>query len=326
MLVGVSINNNDWEYVTSVKYNNVDLTKLGNIQNSDDSRVEIWSLTAPDTGTHNVVVNLNEEMRDGATAGVETFMGVNQSNPLGSYNFNEDDGSIASVAVSSATDNLVFDTVCCETCDSYTVGSGQTQRWQLSADGGRVIGAGSTESGATLVNMTWTLESSDHWAIGAVSVNCLGATAIDTIAEEDWESGGWSGGSGWTNSWSHSGDSSVDTSGEHAGSYHVRLRINTGYIKRAVNLNGRTNARLLFWAKAASFESGEEAYARVSPNDVDWYTVHTWVNGDDDDEYHYFDIDLSAYSMTSEFWIAFDAEMSSTGDRFYVDDIQVVGA
>ena len=35
------------------------------------------------------------------------------------------------------------------------------------------------------------------------------------------------------------------------------------------------------------------------------------------------DIDLSPYTMSSEFYIAFDSEMSGTGDYFYVDDLLV---
>ena len=30
--------------------------------------------------------------------------------------------------------------------------------------------------------------------------------------------------------------------------------------------------------------------------------------------------------MTSEFWIAFDSGMNSGNDRFYVDDLRIVGA
>ena len=35
------------------------------------------------------------------------------------------------------------------------------------------------------------------------------------------------------------------------------------------------------------------------------------------------DIDLSPYTMSSQFYIAFDAQMSGTGDYFYVDDLLI---
>jgi hypothetical protein len=53
--------------------------------------------------------------------------------------------------------------------------------------------------------------------------------------------------------------------------------------------------------------------------------VKTWVDGEDDNVYRFWDFDLSAYPLTSTFWIAFDANMSNTGDYFYVDYLWVVG-
>ena len=156
--------------------------------------------------------------------------------------------------------------------------------------------------------------------------------AFDTtvpIATDDFESGGWAGGAGWLYDWYHTGDldAQVTTSGTpYEGSYHLLLRDNSGaYVDRAVDLSAYTTARLQFQAKTNSFEAGEEAYCYVSANGTDWTTVHTWVNGDDDNTYHFFDIDLSPYGLTSEFWIAFEADMSGNQDYFYVDDIKIVG-
>jgi hypothetical protein len=102
------------------------------------------------------------------------------------------------------------------------------------------------------------------------------------------------------------------------------LRDDTGYAARSADLSGQSGLRLQFWAKADSFEAGEAAYCLVSSNGTDWTTVRTWVNGDDDDVYRFHDVDLSPYSMTSEFWIAFDAEMGNAQDLFYVDYVTVV--
>lgn len=93
---------------------------------------------------------------------------------------------------------------------------------------------------------------------------------------------------------------------------------------RALNLPGSTSVRLQFWAKAESFEPREFATLSVSPNGTTWTTVRTWVDGDDDGVYRFEDIDISSFTMSSEFWIAFDAEMSDTGDYLYVDDLNVV--
>ena len=140
------------------------------------------------------------------------------------------------------------------------------------------------------------------------------------IASDDFESGGWSGGSGWLWPWYHGGDATVTTSGTpHGGSYHVRLSRSTGYIDRAVNLSGKSNVRLQFWAKADSFEGSEYAVCNIYDG-VAWYTVETWTDEDDDNLYHFYDIDLSGYNMSSQFYVAFDAQMG-TGDYLYIDDL-----
>ena len=82
-----------------------------------------------------------------------------------------------------------------------------------------------------------------------------------------------------------------------------------------------SNVHLQFWAKANSFESGETAVCNIYDGVV-WDTVQTWVNGDDDNIYHFYDIDLSGYNMYNQFYITFEANMSGTGDYLYIDDVK----
>jgi len=145
------------------------------------------------------------------------------------------------------------------------------------------------------------------------------------IASDDFESGGWNGGSGWLGAWGYSGDAEVTTQGTpYEGNYHLRLRSSTGYVNRAVDLSGQTDVRLQFWAKAYSFESGETATCLVSSNGTDWTVVKTWLEGDADNIYHFYDIDLSGFTMSSEFYIAFDVDLSHTNDQLYIDDVALV--
>ena len=145
-----------------------------------------------------------------------------------------------------------------------------------------------------------------------------------TKAREDFESGGFSGGSGWLYGWSASGEAAViDTAAPYQGRYHLRLRADTGYVERAVDLSAATTARLTFWAKAQSFEEGEEAYCLVSDNDIDWYNEVTWVDGQDDNTYKFYEVNLSSYNLSDEFRIAFSANMTQTTDNFYVDNLEI---
>lgn len=153
--------------------------------------------------------------------------------------------------------------------------------------------------------------------------NTFGTASCFGIACDNFESGGWSGGTGWLWGWWHEGDSAVTTTGTpHAGTYHLRLRYYTGYVDRALDLSGRSNVRLQFWAKVSSFESGDYLDLLVGPS-ASMTIVKTWTAADSDDTYHFVDIDLSPYTMSSEFYIALDAEMSGTLDYFYVDDMVV---
>jgi len=145
------------------------------------------------------------------------------------------------------------------------------------------------------------------------------------LAWDDFESAGLTGGSGWLTTWQASGDYAVTTAGTaYQGSYHLRLRSDDGHATREVDLSGKSNVHLQFWAKANSFEGAENAQLLVSSNGSTWTTVKTWVNGDDDNVYHFWDFDLSAYSLTSTFWIAFDSNMGQTSDQLYVDDVNIV--
>ena len=144
------------------------------------------------------------------------------------------------------------------------------------------------------------------------------------IASDNFESGGWSGGSGWSDNWTYGGTSSVTTTGTpYQGSYHLMLQNSDGTARRSVDLSEQGVVHLRFWAKADSFEGSENARARISSNGVDWTTIHEWVNGDDDNQYHFYDIDLTPYTFTDHFWIRFVANMSQNTDFFYVDNIDI---
>lgn len=184
MLVGVTLNNYNSETVSSITYNGAALTPVGSVASTTNIRVEIWRLIAPTTGTHDVVITFSANLRYGAKAGVATFTGAHQTTPLGTFaSANGNSAGPATVNVTSATNELVFDTVGCQGdedglfCSSLSVGGGQTQLWNLSAlegstNGEQTLAAASTEPGAASVTMSWTIApaSAAPWAIGAVPI------------------------------------------------------------------------------------------------------------------------------------------------------------
>jgi hypothetical protein len=150
------------------------------------------------------------------------------------------------------------------------------------------------------------------------------AAAPTTVAEDGFESGAWKGGTGWLNEWTNHGASSITIDGHpYEGKYHMLLTGPDGYVARATDLSTASVAHLRFWAKASSLEDYDYAHCLVSSDGVDWTTVYTWDIKAADDVYHYYDIDLSDYKLTSEFWIAFQVEMKDADDYFNLDDISV---
>jgi len=146
------------------------------------------------------------------------------------------------------------------------------------------------------------------------------------IATENWELGSFSGGSGWLNSWSvEGGNDAMVTSqnGPFEGTFHLRLRSSDGLVRRDVNLSGKTGVHLTFYAKVEGFEGSDSAIAKVSSDGTNWATVKTWSSADSDRVYELVDIDLSGFTMSDQFFIAFEGNMNNPSDRLLIDNIEV---
>ena len=151
-------------------------------------------------------------------------------------------------------------------------------------------------------------------------------TYADTTLATDGFEDGDDGGTGlWVDGWEYSGDAKIhNKSAPHSGSKHLRLRRATGRAERELDLSGLSNVRLQFWGKAEHFSGSQTATAEVSADGITWTTLHTWVDGDDDEQYHFFDLLIPDELLTENFFIAFDAEMGGTKDKLYIDDIEII--
>jgi hypothetical protein len=180
------------------------------------------------------------------------------------------------------------------------------------------------------LNMVWvssqdTSGSLDEIHSGHFMKNYL-IPSLNGIALDDFESGGWNGGSsGWSEAWSLTGDASVTTRDGAADEshYHLGLRQSNGVAVRQIDMSGISNAHLSFMWKARSFEAGETATMEVY--DGSWRTVFTASNGDDDNEYHVADVDLSSYNMVSDFRVRIKSNMGNASDYFYIDHVLITG-
>ncbi|HEX9636205.1 MAG TPA: hypothetical protein VGB99_01630, partial [Acidobacteriota bacterium] len=203
LIVGVSIRNSGSQTVSSVTYGGVGLTQVGAISNSNKARVEIWRLVAPATGANDVEVTMSAAAR--FVAGAASFTDVDQSAPLGAFSSNTGSSTTPTVDLSGLLEGeVVIDTIANENLATGNplpiAGAGQTERWNdrttSSSAGENTPGAGSTEPAPAAggsINMSWTLEASRNWAIGAVvlkptnpangiSVNGVSSTTGDTAS------------------------------------------------------------------------------------------------------------------------------------------------
>ncbi|HEX5367821.1 MAG TPA: S8 family serine peptidase, partial [Dehalococcoidia bacterium] len=151
------------------------------------------------------------------------------------------------------------------------------------------------------------------------------ATTVNSTVTENWESNSWTGGTGWLgSSWTRAGSSPTITtsSGPHDGTHHLMLRSN-GSVTRTLSLSGYSGATLTYWAKAYSWESGDGASVQVSTNGSTWTTLQSFSNGQDDNAYHQYQVNLSAYGGDATVYLRFQGQMSATNDYFYVDSIGI---
>jgi len=144
---------------------------------------------------------------------------------------------------------------------------------------------------------------------------------------DDFETGTFTGGVGWLADWTTENNAGVIKQGTpYEGQYHVLMKNSDSDVQRSADLAGQTGLSLQFWAKARTFEASDTVSCQISSNGADWNTVQTWANGDDDEVYRFYDIDLASYApYSSAFWVRFESGMNQNNDYFYVDALQVVG-
>ena len=167
MLVSVATDPHG-ESVASITYNGVNLTLVGTEDAGDHSRVEIWSLVAPDTGSNDVVVTMTGNDHHGVVVGVMTFTDVDQSTPLENFSSASGSSSTASTTVTSTSDALVFGVVHSHGATSSTPGAGQAEYWDRTVYSSG--SSGTVEAGAASVTTSWSV-AWDDWSVAAVSIN-----------------------------------------------------------------------------------------------------------------------------------------------------------
>ncbi|MBP7113978.1 MAG: hypothetical protein KBA40_00825, partial [Candidatus Peribacteraceae bacterium] len=161
--------------VTSLTYGGQALTKIRSDSSAGRTFTELWYLLDPPVGTASISLTYNQPYAGAMTAGAITLTGVDAS-PIDAQNGT----AAASVNVTTATANAwVVDTIATEGVSGFSVGAGQTSRWNAQ------YGAASTEGPVAspgAVTMSWSGVSGDT-AISAVAIKPLSNASANTLTE-----------------------------------------------------------------------------------------------------------------------------------------------
>ena len=175
MLVSVATDPHG-ERASAVTYDGVNLSLFGVEELAGNhSRVEIWSLVAPSTGTNNVVVTMTGTAYRGVAVGVMTYNGVNQTAPLLDFGSASGSSAAAAVSVASAQNDFVFAVVHSHSGTGAVPGAGQTEYWDVISD--QSNGGASGQPGASSVTSSWTVDNGD-WSAAAVSIQADSQTTM----------------------------------------------------------------------------------------------------------------------------------------------------
>jgi hypothetical protein len=159
LIVGISLTQESGpSSVSSITYGGSYLSLLRHDTFAGKRRSEIWGLLNPESGNHSVIVSLSAN--EHVVGGSVTFEGVNQSSPVYGKTGKTGYSSLASVEVSAAGGDMVFDTLSLNDYKVPSTGSGKTELWKLRTGGTNTIvyGGGSIMPGAADVEMSWILE------------------------------------------------------------------------------------------------------------------------------------------------------------------------
>ncbi len=167
--------------VSSMTYNGVALTDSATATNGTRIANQRY-LVAPASGSNTFQCNYSNTGSFDLGCLAISMTGVDQSTPTGTANTATGSSTTPSVVVSSATDELVVDTLFIDHTAALSVGAGQTERVNAITSNGFIKYTASTEPGASSVTMDWTNGGSTTWAIVATPFKAVavGGGAVGT--------------------------------------------------------------------------------------------------------------------------------------------------
>jgi hypothetical protein len=165
LLVGVSLESTS--SVNRVTYGDVQLANIGT-RYEGKVRVELFKLVSPQTGTFDVMVNL--ESPSTFVVGAVSFTGVNQTSPHGRFHSVAGMGTSSSVTVTeSSVGEVVIDLLARIDHRSCSPEGEQSQSWNRNTS--HISGASSVRRGESVVHFGWNSESGPNdWILATLAL------------------------------------------------------------------------------------------------------------------------------------------------------------
>ena len=147
-------------------------------------------------------------------------------------------------------------------------------------------------------------------------------SAETVLVSDDFENS-WIGGDGWLSEWYHQGDSAIVSDDPYEGSYSLRLGRKNGYIDRMTGLSQYNDAKLTFYAKVQGYSGSAYSDLLYSSDGLNWVILKKFTASDSDNQYRYYEFDLTGYGLNENVWLAVDSE-GSKSDYLYIDNITLL--
>lgn len=136
-----------------------------------------YTLAGQATGAQTVTSTADDTAPYEHSCIVTSFTGVDQSAPVGTAATASGSDTTPTVTVTGvSTDGMVVDNVTDSSIGISSIGANQTQRGTHAGAGGFMSGASSTQSGADGGVMSWTINASGSWDIGAIEFKPVAAS------------------------------------------------------------------------------------------------------------------------------------------------------
>ncbi len=145
----------------------------GSLLQTGDFNIQWFYLIAPDIGTYNIETGFGAEGTYDCGFGAVSFTGADQTTPYGTPVTGGSVSTSFSAVVTSAVGEIVLDGTIIIHSGTYTVGAGQTSRWNAIASNGYTKVSGSSEAGAASVTMSWDNTSTQFQIRSALPIKPL---------------------------------------------------------------------------------------------------------------------------------------------------------